>query len=356
MQPTWLTSIRQTLLNCSGKINIQNEWIPPPQRQKDKYIMEEFAKRYRRPKLLKQLNRCRMSLKAITLSDITTSTGKQICPYALKGISHPHRHSTYTWPNQNEIAQKFWTIWRTCVKETFCHNKTRLNEPLKDWKAAAKQSQRWDTFADHDTGDLIWLTGEDDERQCKRHKRVPTSKFLVYNKGSGTATPIPATLYRISLWTQSPRTWIFKKSGSCPVTGAGTITTLSSPTVKTNLQIITRIQGPVRTQGLREHLAESLTEGKLMGASDGSVKNGMGSHAWILTPGNKNYMDATIKGSGPVDGHAAFMNSTRAERAGFIGPLLNTLHLAQEYSITTGTLHMHVDNTGSYRKGNAPKM
>ena len=57
-----------------------------------------------------------------------------------------------------------------------------------------------------------------------------------------------------------------------------------------------------------------------------------------------------------MDGHSDFMNSTRAERAGFISPLMNTLHIAQEYKVTSGTLHMHVDNTRSYRKGNAPKM
>ena len=155
MQPTWLASIQQTLTDCEGKIHIQKEWIPPPQRHNDKYIMEEFAKRYKRKKLLKQLNRCRMGLQAITLSDITTSTGKQICPYAIKGTRHPHRHSTYKWPNQNEIGNKFWIIWRTCVKETFCHNNTRLKKNLKDWIEGAEQSQRWKTFADHDTGNII---------------------------------------------------------------------------------------------------------------------------------------------------------------------------------------------------------
>ena len=43
----------------------------------------------------------------------------------------------------------------------------------------------------------------------------------------------------------------------------------------------------------------------------------------------------TIRGSGPVDNHSDFMNSTRAERPGFIGPLMNTLHIAQEYEITS---------------------
>ena len=57
-----------------------------------------------------------------------------------------------------------------------------------------------------------------------------------------------------------------------------------------------------------------------------------------------------------MNGHSDFMNSTKAERAEFIGPLMNTLHIGQEFKIISGTLHMHVDNTGKYRKGNAPKM
>ena len=105
-----------------------------------------------------------------------------------------------------------------------------------------------------------------------------------------------------------------------------------------------------------ENLAEALKKGKLMGASDRSIKDDKGSHAWIITPGTEEKIITTIRGSGPVDGHLDLMNLTRAERAGFIGPLMNTLHIAHEFKVTSGTLHMHVDNIGSYRKGNAPKM
>ena len=57
-----------------------------------------------------------------------------------------------------------------------------------------------------------------------------------------------------------------------------------------------------------------------------------------------------------MDGHSDFINSTRAERVGFICSLMNTLHIAQEFKITVETLHMNVGNMGSYRKGDAPKM
>ena len=148
----------------------------------------------------------------ISLSDITTSTGKQICPYAVKGVRHPHRPSTYKWPNQNTIGSKFWRIWETCVKYTFCSIHTKLKNPLKEWIDGVDPSQQWKTYADHNTGNLIWITGQSDSQQCREHKRVPTSKFLVYNRDKkGTIMEQPNMLYKISLMSQSPRTWLFQK-------------------------------------------------------------------------------------------------------------------------------------------------
>ena len=76
--------------------------------------------------------------------------------------------------------------------------------------------------------------------QCKHNERAPINKSLVYNKGQGTTKPISKTLYWISLWSQSPCTWIFQKSGSGPVTGDREASSIKQPTRKTNLQIIYR--------------------------------------------------------------------------------------------------------------------
>ena len=111
----------------------------------------------------------------------------------------------------------------------------------------------------------------------------------------------------------------------------------------------------MKENGNRHHLAEALKKGELLGASDGTVKDGKGAHAWIITTPSKDTFPNNIHGSGPVEENVKSMNSTRAERAGLLGPLLNTLGLAQDYQLTEGTLHMHMDNIGAYGKGNAPK-
>ena len=175
---------------------------------------------------------------------------------------------------------------------------------------------------------------------------------LYYSKTTGTSTTKPPNLIRISLHSQSPLSWVFTKGSDKTDT-----TTVPANKQKPTLKIIERIQGPVHHEGNRKKLAAALRSGKLVGASDGSVKNGIGSHAWIITKKSKTHKHKSrIYGAGPVDGHPRSMNSTRAERAGFLGPLIQTLSLAQEYNITRGKLTMHVDNIGSYKKGQAPQM
>ena len=96
---TWLTSVRTFLLQCDGEIVFTKEWIPCIQREHDMFIMPELAKHTKNTSTLQQLNRCRMYLKAITLSDITNSTGKALCKYALNGEEHPDHFSNKHWPN-----------------------------------------------------------------------------------------------------------------------------------------------------------------------------------------------------------------------------------------------------------------
>ena len=63
---------------------------------------------------------------------------------------------------------------------------------------------------------------------------------------------------------------------------------------------------------------------------------------------------AKIYRAGPVDRHPKSTSLTRAEQAGFLGPLLQTLNMAQEYNITKGKLAIHVGNIGSYKKKISP--
>jgi len=48
---------------------------------------------------------------------------------------------------------------------------------------------------------------------------------------------------------------------------------------------------------------EALKEKRLIGISDGSVKEGAGTHAWTITTGTD---EEALKGKGPVDGEWSY--------------------------------------------------
>ena len=309
------------------------------------------------------------------MADITDSTGHSICPKAQKGERHPHRKTKYVWPNQEKISARYWTIWTTCVKDTFCgHKKPELHTPLGKWHSNA-DSQTWETYVDHMTGNLIRQQEVDGSPRYMSYKAHPMKNYIAYTKGKGTEIQRPDTMYRISMYSESPISWVFNKPGNSTIRQDAAkipqfllhqheIASGPSPPEtqtwerelqKSNLQILRRIQGPVQENGSRQHLAAALRKGKLVGASDGTVKDGKGAHAWILSTTRSKNFRHNIQGSGPVDGNIKSMNSTRAERAGLLGPLFNTLGLAQEFQLGEGTLHMHVDNMGAYGNGNAPQ-
>ena len=78
-----LKAVRPFLQQFNGALYYSNAWILDKQRINDTYIMEEFVKQYNNTKIITLLNRCRMFLQAITLSDMTRSTRVQLCGFAL---------------------------------------------------------------------------------------------------------------------------------------------------------------------------------------------------------------------------------------------------------------------------------
>ena len=73
-----------------------------PQRVNDVNLMDTFIQQGYKKTQLASLNRCRMYLKVIWLSDITSVDGKSIEPTKYKGIDHSNYQSRYSWPPIND--------------------------------------------------------------------------------------------------------------------------------------------------------------------------------------------------------------------------------------------------------------
>ena len=158
---------------------------------------------------------------------------------------------------------------------------------------------------------------------------------------------------KYSLSSGTPNTLIYTNSNSYTVILKSTQTIPQSQTDSA----ILRLLGPeILQMGNQEALAKSLSGGTLQGASDGSMKFGQGTCAWRVEPKTSvGLSDHSLTRATPVDGDPDTMNSTRAERGGFIDPLYYVEKLASKYKITQGKLTMYVDKISSFTNCDPPR-
>ena len=110
------------------------------------------------------------------------------------------------------------------------------------------------------------------------------------------------------------------------------------------------------THGEESIIAQSLQAGTLQGASDGSMAHNRATQAWRIEPLQNNCLSQHYtQGAGPVDGDPHTLDSTTAERGGFLGPLWSAYELARKYALDRGAITMHIDNISSYTAGDPPQ-
>ncbi len=97
---SWLSSIWQWVSRVNFKISVQRACTPKLQQRNDRMLMDIFIELKYYPKEMNNLNKCRLYLQAIALSDIVLADGHVIIPYTLNGHRLQDRKSSLDWPNQ----------------------------------------------------------------------------------------------------------------------------------------------------------------------------------------------------------------------------------------------------------------
>jgi len=75
--------------------------------------MDIFYEKAKNKKTLHKLNACRIKLKVITVSDITSLDGTVVLPEILQGINH--RGSELDWPRK-DVPEEWWSTWSIYVR------------------------------------------------------------------------------------------------------------------------------------------------------------------------------------------------------------------------------------------------
>jgi hypothetical protein len=114
----WMVTLRHFMIQIQATIKEENPWVIQSAREHDQHIMDIVLQSPSIPeKDYAELNYCRMYLRVTTLSDITTSDGKQIMDDILKGNRDLSNHVDPTeWPHQEKPDKPTTgkSIYRLC--------------------------------------------------------------------------------------------------------------------------------------------------------------------------------------------------------------------------------------------------
>jgi hypothetical protein len=95
----WLNSTRTFLSHSRSQLLIPSLPLPPvPFREHDRILMDEFLKLHYMPSQVKQVNYCRLFLRATRFSELTTLEGTSIDQSAWTGADR--LDSPHDWPRQ----------------------------------------------------------------------------------------------------------------------------------------------------------------------------------------------------------------------------------------------------------------
>ena len=210
-EPTWLHSLKTGLNQFKGKIKTKFDYPQTP-RVDDRSLMETFVAFGANTKELIALNRCRIYIKAMFISDIVNYAGDSIGEDA-KDV-RLGRHSTLLWPNQTRPGKKDRRVWEKYVNRL--SREDRLITPLGRWTGPSHQI--WPYMLHNDaTAILIERpTGQfshgriSDDRFIKEGRQVHTPTMGIpiqcvpipvgYKRIFG-AVDLRMTVNRRSIWT-----------------------------------------------------------------------------------------------------------------------------------------------------------
>ena len=347
---TWITCLWRDCktANIAIKIHPDHFWTPAPPRQNDITIMSVAHTMYSGLQLF-QINQCRIFLQVTFLSDIASVDGTRILLsyYNGKGHSDTGRVTRLTWPPIGDLPQQYWALWQEFL-ERWCGSSLRLPVRLGGWFDGAEVLTRICFF-------ML-------DRRLILQQNDAYLEFSPYTPRSRTCFTLATQPFHDALdLTRLRAADITFKGNSIFVIASHSVTNIihsdqnSAPTTIFDLyaqlppslqRLIGKIDWP--PHATLERITSSISDGTLVGASDGSVRyeEALSTHAWILQAPD----GSEIADNGPVDGATCYRTSHRAEIQGQTALLLIISLFAKYFKLCHGKLTTFCDNQPVVKK------
>jgi hypothetical protein len=338
----WYQHLRYFLSRSETTIDVLDSQLRLPQllRHRDQNIMDAFLTLNKAPEKLRNLNYCRLYLRAETLAELCNADGTRILPSAWRGTKLPST-STLLWPRQGRPS--CWTAWRQALAELFLLDTTAAHRPVSTlylrnrlgrWKPSFQRDRNWPAYQDH--GHLFvqnrnhYLAHKDlmtgrlpsrdfDEQPCGRHKNPASLDDIVPADSSAPRRGriqvlSPVGYFRTSLRDLSP---------DPPRTIQAHLSRLE-PWEASLFPYLLALSAP---DALKKHL-EQLGPSSLFLCHDGGATD-QASFGWCIASKDEIFWEGSGSGAGRDPG------SFRAEGYGMLAALRFLVHYRLFWNILT---------------------
>jgi hypothetical protein len=311
------------------KVNVS--WVPysmiSPKRLNDSTIMDMAMASIDKASQLQAINKIRMSLHIIWISDIATSDGLRIDDKWFRPLTHTPQRAQARWPKVHHITRQDWVVWRKWLQSITRPQGSILIQPLGAWQCSQQEwIEEWDSFAMMND-ELLYIKASP-LQGWRRHVLIPGRhrRMMRYYREYlhiHSLDPLPRHLKRVSYKTY--RTYIEVTATEEPPLHwmeLATYHTTWSRFAATKMMILQKIKdvlNPVYLDSTTELdlLLQDFTRGTIISVSDGSYfrETNQAAAAWIIESACGTQW---ITGSILVPGPVADYSSYRSELMGLL--------------------------------------
>ena len=294
------------------KISLQHTAFSA-QREEDTPIMLQALKTLPSKKELRAIQKVRMKLNIIHMSDITTADGCQLESTFYSTTLPNIPRNKYEWPTKHHVSQLDITTWRKFLKLIFDQPQNTLQQPLGPWidMTDKKWIDNWDFFL---TSDKEFLYHKVNLRWHRHLKRQHSHKS--YHREYLNLDILPTqNVLRASVKISAGNivvTSVSKKFGNIAQNNK---VAYSYGPIKLIKPKIDWFMNSISSSATTNNLWNELLQGRAYAVSDGSYfpTSKTGACAWIISTRNR---QEWIKGAGIIPGHEDDQDPYRSELGG----------------------------------------
>jgi hypothetical protein len=313
--------LRQFLGECNGRIEVNNAFVLPLQREHNFFLMDAILDSNQF--MLEEvclINYCQLHLQAVTLSNSTLADGIRLDPYFLQGRLGPMSSTT----NHHKVNQArpditSWNLWKQ-ASYIWTSSGNILRQPLGQWLVEpTKQRRTWPAYFDTHANKLLLCQ---ESNFYSIHPCSGNGYAIVADGHTNTLPPLsrPAMLLKGPKgWAMSPTVPYFLPQVGSSNHVAGTFQAYVQDLTQWERDLLEHFNFHEDLYTLHHYLNTQQTS---LGVSDGSVITTSGAYGWCRSTSDGTRL---ATGMGPAQG--MLPSSYRSEGYGMLSLLRFVTHV-----------------------------